>query len=69
MSELEEVNLLDEEVEALRLAYLEQLYQEEAASGMNISRQTFGRILSSANKKIADAIINAKALKININNP
>ena len=31
---------------------------------MRISRQTFGNIIRSAHKKIADALINGKALKI-----
>lgn len=56
--------LLPDEVEALRLADLEGLYQEEAARMMDISRQTFGRILERAHKKVADAIVNGKALTI-----
>ncbi len=61
---LEEVNLNLDELEAIRLADLENLYQEEAAEKMGISRQTFGNILNSAHKKIADALINVKAIKI-----
>lgn len=61
---LEEVNLTMDEFEAIRLADLEGLYQEEAAEKMKISRQTFGNIINSAHKKIADSIVNAKALKI-----
>ncbi len=63
-SELEEVVLNLDEYEAIRLADYEQLYQEEAAIRMNISRQTFGRIIETAHKKIADVLINGKALKI-----
>jgi len=48
----------------VRLADKEGLYQEQAAERMNISRQTFGRIIESARKKIADALINGKALVI-----
>jgi uncharacterized protein len=62
--DLEEVVLSLDEFEAIRLADLEQLYQEEAAVRMNVSRQTFGRIINEAHKKIADVLINAKALKI-----
>jgi predicted DNA-binding protein (UPF0251 family) len=40
------------------------MYQEDAAKMMNVSRQTFGNIIDSAHKKIADAIVNGKALKI-----
>jgi predicted DNA-binding protein (UPF0251 family) len=61
---LQEVGLNLDEVEAIRLADLEDLYQEQAAKKMNISRQTFGNIIQSAHKKIADAIINGKALQI-----
>ena len=63
-SELEEVVLNLDEYEAIRLADYEQLYQEEAATRMNISRQTFGRIIEAAHKKIADVLMNGKALKI-----
>jgi len=62
--DLEEVVLSLDEFEAVRLADYELLYQEEAAGRMNISRQTFGRIIEAAHKKIADVLINAKALKI-----
>lgn len=62
--ELEEVVLNLDEFEAIRLADHEKLYQEEAAVKMNISRQTFGRILESAHRKIADVLISGKALKI-----
>ena len=61
---LEEVNLTLDELEAIRLADLTELYQEDAAKKMNVSRQTFGNIINSAHKKIADALLNAKALKI-----
>jgi len=64
MSELSEIVLLADEVEAIRLADHESLYQEEAAVKMKISRQTFGRIIESAHAKIADALINGKALKL-----
>lgn len=59
-----EVSLELDEVEAIRLADFQQLYHEDAAKQMNISRQTFGRIICSARQKIADAIINGKAIKI-----
>ena len=62
--DLEEIVLSLDEFETVRLADYEQLYQEEAASKMNISRQTFGRIIESAHKKIADVLIHGKGLKI-----
>lgn len=61
---LEEINLTLDELETVRLADLEGLYQEDAAKKMDISRQTFGNIVNSAHKKIADALLNGKALKI-----
>jgi len=64
LSALEQVNLTYDEYEAIRLADFEGLYQENAAQRMNISRQTFGRILESAHRKIADALVNGKALSI-----
>lgn len=62
--DLDEVVLNLDEFEAIRLADYEHLYQEEAAARMNISRPTFGRIINEAHRKIADVLINAKALKI-----
>ena len=64
LSDLQEIGLTLDEFEAIRLADLEGLYQEDAAKKMDISRQTFGNIIASAHKKIADAIVNGKALKI-----
>ena len=61
---LEEAVLTVEEHEAIRLADLEGLHQEEAAQKMNVSRATFGRIVASARRKIADALLNAKAIRI-----
>jgi len=61
---LQHTTLTVDELEAIRLTDLEGLYQEQAAEKMNISRQTLGRILDSAHKKIADALVNGKALSI-----
>ena len=61
---MEEVVLEPDEYEAVRLADLEGIYQEQAAQQIKISRQTFGRIINSAHQKIADALINRKAIKI-----
>jgi uncharacterized protein len=62
--ELEEVVLTVDEMEALRLADLEGLYQQTAAERMNVSRQTFGRIIDSAHRKVAEAIIHGKSIVI-----
>lgn len=53
-----------EELEALRLKDLEGLEQEECASRMEVSRPTFQRILISARQKVADSLINGKAIRI-----
>ncbi len=64
LSILQRIALTVDELEAIRLADLQGLYQEQAAEQMNVSRQTFGRIIESAHKKIADALVNGKALSI-----
>ena len=61
---LEDVGLTVEEVEAIRLKDVEGLQQEECAQRMRISRPTFHRVLGSARRKIADALINGKAIRI-----
>src|SRR4030043_419047 len=61
---LDEVCLTVEEVEAVRLKDLEGLEQEECAEKMNISRPTFQRVLGSARRKVADALLNGKAMRI-----
>jgi len=61
---LDEVRLSVEEAEAIRLKDLEGLEQEQGAEKMNISRPTFQRVLASARQKIADALLNSKAIRI-----
>ena len=61
---LQSVRLSLEELESIRLKDLEGLEQEECAQQMRISRPTFHRILESARKKLADALINGKAIQI-----
>ena len=61
---LDEVYLPIEGYEALRLADLEGLRQDEAAAKMKVSRQTFGRILSEARRAVADALTHGLALRI-----
>jgi len=64
LKKLEGVCLTIDEFEAVRLACFEEMKQEEAAKLMKISRPTFSRIITSAHKKIADALVNIKAIKI-----
>ena len=72
LPEGEDVEILEEdtvilrldELEAIRLADLEGLYQQHAAEHMQVSRQTFGNILSGARKKIAECLILGKVLHV-----
>jgi predicted DNA-binding protein (UPF0251 family) len=61
---LEQVRLSLDEFEAVRLADHEGLYQEAAAEVMGVSRQTFGRILESAHRAIARALVFGSSLHI-----
>lgn len=63
-TELEEITLSLDEFEAIRLADLEGLYQEDAAARMGVSRQTFGNIICAAHLKVADFLIHGKHLLI-----
>ena len=64
MRSLEEIQLSLEEAEALRLKDLEGMEQEPASERMNVSRPTFQRVLSSARRKVADALLNGRAVRI-----
>jgi predicted DNA-binding protein (UPF0251 family) len=61
---LDEVIITRDEFEAIRLRDYEGLTQTEAAKKMGISQPTFQRLYESARKKIADALINGKAIRI-----
>ncbi len=61
---MKEVRLGLDEYEALRLADKEGYYQEDAARRMNVSRQTFTRIVSSARRKVAEALVDGLALRL-----
>ena len=63
-SEVDENILHIEELEAIRLKDLEGLEQEDCAVKMEVSRPTFQRILNSGRQKVADALINGKAIRI-----
>ncbi len=64
---LDEVVLLPDELEALKLHDVDGLEQVEAAAKMQISQPTFGRILNAAYKKVANAVITGKAIRIEKN--
>ncbi|NJN96879.1 MAG: DUF134 domain-containing protein [Anaerolineales bacterium] len=64
LGKLEQVTLLHEELEALRLTDLEGQHQADAASQMNISRSTLQRLVTEARRKVALALVNGAALHI-----
>jgi predicted DNA-binding protein (UPF0251 family) len=63
-TKLEGVALTIDEFEAIRLADLEGLTQNQVAKQMKVHRSTISRTIASAHKKIADAFVNIKAIKI-----
>lgn len=62
----DEILLNVDEFEAFKLFDYQCYSQSEGASQMGMSRPSFGRILRSARKKIADAIINGKIIRIKV---
>jgi predicted DNA-binding protein (UPF0251 family) len=64
MMHLKTICLEIDELEAIRLADLEGMYHNDAAEVMHVSRQTFGNIINSAHRKIAEALISGKAIRI-----
>jgi predicted DNA-binding protein (UPF0251 family) len=62
--ELEVETLRIDELEALRLADVEGLYQEAAAEQMGVSRPTFARILGRARTTVARALLEERLLVI-----
>lgn len=61
---LSEIKLGVDELEALRLKEMEGLSQHECAERMNLAQSTFQRILSSARRKVANALVESRALRI-----
>ena len=64
MRNLQVVELSLEEIEAYRLRHINDLEQQDAALKMKTSTSTYQRLLYSAYKKVADALVNGKAIKI-----
>ena len=61
---LNEIIVNFDEAEAVRLVDLEEQDQKQVAKKMQISQPTLSRLLKSGRKKLADAIIKGKAIKI-----
>jgi predicted DNA-binding protein (UPF0251 family) len=64
MIDLDEVKITLEELESIRLCNLEDLNQEKAANRMKISQPTFHRLIKEARKKITEALVHGKSLRI-----
>jgi len=64
VTDLEEVVLPIEGLEALRLIDLERLDQQTAAARMNVSRPTFGRVLAEARILVSEALVMGKMIRI-----
>ncbi|HVO12894.1 MAG TPA: DUF134 domain-containing protein [Vicinamibacteria bacterium] len=64
LREIAEIELTVDEFEALRLADLEGLYQTDGARRMGISRATFARIVEASRRKVAEALVHGRALRI-----
>ncbi|KKQ56098.1 MAG: hypothetical protein US75_C0010G0044 [Candidatus Woesebacteria bacterium GW2011_GWC1_38_13] len=64
MRGLKEMVLESDELEALKLYEVDGLDQIRSAKKMKISQPTFARILGSAHKKVANAMINGMAIRI-----
>lgn len=64
LSSLEQIDLTFDEIEALKYVDLEELNMDEAAKKLKVSKPTVCRIVNGARKKMADAVINGKAINI-----
>lgn len=64
LSDMQEIHLSVDQLEAMRLAHLHGLSQEEIGEKMGVSRATVGRILEQAHRSVTDALVNGAALRI-----
>ena len=64
LKELEEVQIDADELEALRLTNMELLDQIQASEKMNISQPTLQRMLVTARKKLTEALVEGKAIRL-----
>jgi len=61
---MDEVNITIDELEALRLSYLEKIKQNDAAMKMEVHQSTFQRMLQRTLEKISDALVNGKSIRV-----
>ncbi|MBF0521718.1 MAG: DUF134 domain-containing protein [Candidatus Omnitrophica bacterium] len=62
----DEAELLIDQFESIKLHDYQGYDQDQGAQIMGISRPSFGRILRQGHKIVADALVNAKTLRIRI---
>jgi predicted DNA-binding protein (UPF0251 family) len=64
LEDIDEVNITIDELESLRLSYLEKMKQDEAAQKMEVHQSTFQRMLHRTLEKISDALVNGKSIRV-----
>jgi uncharacterized protein len=66
LSQLEVAELKGDELEAMRLCYVNELMHEQAAKRMRVSRRTLERILNSGRRKVTEALLQGKGIEISM---
>ncbi|WP_342304585.1 DUF134 domain-containing protein [Methanolobus sp. ZRKC5] len=61
---MDEINITIDELESLRLSYLEKMKQDDAAQKMEVHQSTFQRTLRRTLEKISDALVNGKSIRV-----
>lgn len=64
LNELDEINITIDELESLRLSYIENMKQDDAAEKMHVHQSTYQRTLQRTLQKIADALVNGKSIRV-----
>jgi len=64
MAGLEVVDLKGDELEAMRLSFVERLTHENAAKRMRVSRRTLERILYAGRRKVTQALLDGNGISI-----
>ncbi|WP_094228209.1 DUF134 domain-containing protein [Methanolobus psychrotolerans] len=64
LNELDEINITIDELESLRLSYIENMKQDDAADKMHVHQSTYQRTLQRTLQKIADALVNGKSIRV-----
>ena len=62
----ESIDIYPDELEALRLMYVEKLSIDEAATRMGVSRGTIWRLIDSGRRKLVEALVSRKPIRLRI---